>query len=167
MDAQRCWAGRRKGATNGKADVLAGVDRSDDARRTALSRGGMAADGDSPRRDALLGGERDAKKMVTKQTAPRGLTLSASLLPPPCEYSHHRTSSVFNASLQRHLTDREIKMICPNKPSLLPWTSAASQSSSSSHCAATNSTAFLPWSIYPALLNHLRCVLGDIVKLNS
>jgi hypothetical protein len=66
MDAHRCWAGRRKGATNGVAGVLDGIESSDDASRTALSRGGMMTDGDLPRRDALPGGERDARKWLTK-----------------------------------------------------------------------------------------------------
>ena len=44
IDAERCWAGRRKGASNGVAGEVRDVERSDEARRRTLSRGGMVVD---------------------------------------------------------------------------------------------------------------------------
>ena len=61
MDAHLCWAGTRNAAANGAAADLAGLQTSDEANRTALSRGGMAADGDLGAAGVRDGGERDAK----------------------------------------------------------------------------------------------------------
>jgi hypothetical protein len=41
MEAHRCWAGKRNGATMCDMGMREGVERSDDATRTVLSRGGM------------------------------------------------------------------------------------------------------------------------------
>jgi hypothetical protein len=55
MDAHLCWAGRRKGATNAAVGALEHTDNRVEATRTALSRGGMAADGYNPTGDVLAG----------------------------------------------------------------------------------------------------------------
>jgi hypothetical protein len=59
MDAHRCWAGSTKAAANGVAHVRDGEYMSDEANRTALSRGGMAVVGDI--RPGSLGADRLAK----------------------------------------------------------------------------------------------------------
>jgi len=44
MDAHRCWAGIRKGASSGALCILCDVESNDDAIWMVLNRGGMAAD---------------------------------------------------------------------------------------------------------------------------
>ena len=43
MDAQRCWAGRRKGARKGVMGEMYGRGRKAEVNRRAFNRGGMAA----------------------------------------------------------------------------------------------------------------------------